>query len=242
MATLEPNKNAARRTDYSGSRFGILAVVRFAGTAKSHRTWECLCDCGNTRVFRTVDLLTGRCRSCGCKGHNRKHRRTHTPEYIAWRHIKDRCFNTAAPNYDDYGGRGIGMCVEWRESFEAFFAYVGERPSAKHSIDRFPNNNGNYEPGNVRWATQAAQNRNTRRNVFIEYGGIRLTITDWGKRLGILDVTLRTRIRKWGVERAFTTPIVVKTRNGRMKRYSQLQPVSDKIRSIMSATPVPSVG
>jgi hypothetical protein len=85
-----------------------------------------------------------------------------TPEYTAWREMKRRCY-TPGRYFKDYGGRGIRVCPEWVNDFQAFFEHVGRRPSPEHSLDR-KNNEGHYEPGNVRWATKAEQSHNTRRS------------------------------------------------------------------------------
>jgi hypothetical protein len=133
------------------------------------------------------------------------HGASYGPEYGAWKGIKRRCFNPKARNYRDYGGRGITMCQRWRDSFAAFFADVGPRPSADHSVERV-NNDGHYEPDNVRWATQAEQSRNRRNNRFVEALGERLTVTDWCARLGVCDKTLLNRIKRFGAERAVLLP------------------------------------
>lgn len=91
-----------------------------------------------------------------------KHGLSQTAEYRCWQQIKARCLNPEHSAYPDYGGRGVTICPEWVSSFETFCAHVGPRPSPKHSLDRFPNNDGSYEPGNVRWATADEQNRNRR--------------------------------------------------------------------------------
>lgn len=91
------------------------------------------------------------------RGAKPKHRMCSTPEYRAWAGAIERC-----KRHENYAGRGITVCAEWRNSFEAFYAHVGPRPSPAHSLDRFPDNDGNYEPGNVRWATRTQQNRNRR--------------------------------------------------------------------------------
>lgn len=83
-------------------------------------------------------------------------------EYNSWSGAKYRCFNPKGNGWKNYGGRGITMCPQWRNNFWAFFAHVGRKPSPTHSIDRYPDMNGHYEPGNVRWATKQEQARNSR--------------------------------------------------------------------------------
>lgn len=95
---------------------------------------------------------------------NKKHGRYGTPEWNSWHGIIQRCTNVSNKDWRHYGGRGIKVCDEWRNSFVAFFNYVGLKPSPSHSIDRFPNPAGDYEPGNVRWATKKEQ-RETARNL-----------------------------------------------------------------------------
>jgi hypothetical protein len=90
------------------------------------------------------------------------HRRI-SPEYTSWQAMKARCSNPNLSAFKYYGGRGISVCARWRDSFEEFLADMGRRPSMAHTLDRFPNNNGNYEPGNVRWATKSEQLKNRRR-------------------------------------------------------------------------------
>ena len=88
-------------------------------------------------------------------------RRRPTSEYMAWVSMKQRCLNPRHRDYVNYGGRGIGVCLEWQTSFEAFFRDVGPRPGRGYSLDRI-NNDAGYAPGNVRWATASQQNRNQR--------------------------------------------------------------------------------
>jgi len=129
-----------------------------------------------------------------------------TPEYRIWSHAKSRCHNPNDAAYQNYGGRGVVMCQEWRESFEAFLAHVGPRPSSAHSIDRYPNNDGNYEPGNVRWATKKEQERNKRTNRVVEYEGVQRTMKEWAEVFGIKYETLIRRVDAYGVDEAFALP------------------------------------
>lgn len=129
-----------------------------------------------------------------------------TPEYRIWSGIKTRCHNPRDHGYFNYGGRGITMWTAWRESFEAFFADVGRRPSAKHSIDRVDNNRG-YEPGNVRWATRSEQARNRRGNRLLTFNGATRTATEWAAFYDMSIQCLAYRLKAgWSVERALTTP------------------------------------
>jgi hypothetical protein len=156
--------------DLSGQTFGRLTVIGRDDTYHAHgeARWECLCLCGTLMRARGTHLRAGSSRSCGClsadKTSERNRRsKTHgmslTPEYEAYKSAKDRCTNPRAKAWKDYGGRGIRFLFT---SFEEFFAHLGPRPSAKHSLDRFPNNDGHYGLGNVRWATKVEQEHNKR--------------------------------------------------------------------------------
>lgn len=165
--------------DLSGPRFNNLVVLHAAPTRKGKSMWSCQCDCGSVIEVPRCNIVTEqtkRCWQCRTKqlsAVNRKHGQAGTNDgskkcskvYGAWLHIKSRCFNPNIPYFWRYGGRGITMCDEWRNSFQAFRDYIGEAPSPKHSIDRYPNRDGNYEPGNVRWATQREQVVNRDRKV-----------------------------------------------------------------------------
>ncbi len=126
-------------------------------------------------------------------GHARMSNRT--PEFIAWANMLDRCYNPNKPNYKDYGGRGIMVCERWGDSFENFLSDMGLRPSDKHSLDRFPNNDGNYEPSNCRWATRPQQQANTTRNVILSHNGKSMNIKEWSKETGIAQSVIAYRIK-----------------------------------------------
>ena len=129
-----------------------------------------------------------------------------TPEYAAWIAMKARCYNPKTESFPHYGGRGIIVCSEWIDSYDTFLRDVGPRPSVMHSLER-SNTNGNYEPGNVKWATSREQNNNRRFNHFLEFNGKRQTVTQWSRDLGVNDTLLFMRLKNgWSVERALTTP------------------------------------
>jgi hypothetical protein len=121
--------------------------------------------------------------------------------------MKNRCFNVNGEDFHLYGGRGVTVCDRWRDSYPAFLADMGPRPSPAHSIDRFPDPNGNYEPGNCRWATMKEQQNNRRNNHRVTHGGLTLTVTDWSLRTGLSRQLIRYRLSHgWSVERALASP------------------------------------
>lgn len=155
--------------DLTRQRFGRLVVLQYDSNDKHGSSmWQCRCDCGNHALVRSGNLLRGIAQSCGCKrrngkafkhGHNRIHLRTST--YQSWDNMIQRCTNSKASHYDYYGGRGIRVHDAWLK-FENFLFDMGERPEGT-TLDRI-DNNGNYEPGNCRWATWKQQRANKRRN------------------------------------------------------------------------------
>lgn len=129
-------------------------------------------------------------------------------EYKIWCGIKSRCYNKRCRGYRHYGGKGVTMHQAWKDDFAAFLAEVGSCPSPLHSLDRFPNRRGNYEPGNVRWATDVEQNRNSDHNTLVTLDGRTLCISEWAAEKGINYKTLLSRHYKlgWSWEEALSTP------------------------------------
>lgn len=124
-----------------------------------------------------------------------KHGLSKTPEYRIWAGICQRCNNSKRNEFNRYGGSGITLCAEWRESFSAFYQALGPRPSPRHSVDRIDNSKG-YEPRNVRWATpeQQAQNSSIARPV--TYRGRTMTVSEWARETGIGFTTLIARLNR----------------------------------------------
>jgi hypothetical protein len=158
------------RKQYLGVRFGRLVVIgeSLPGPYRARRLLV-RCDCGTEKTVWLVNLVGGDTKSCGClqqewvaEQRARGEERAKIPEYRAWAQMIHRCTNPRNKNWKGYGGRGITVCPEWQNDYLAFLNHVGQRPGPKYSLDRYPNNDGNYEPGNVRWATAKEQMNNRR--------------------------------------------------------------------------------
>jgi hypothetical protein len=118
-----------------------------------------------------------------------------------------RCYDVSNPGYKYYGKLGVEVCARWRECFENFLADVGPRPSPEHSIDRYPDPSGNYEPTNCRWATRIEQGRNKRKTMFVEIDGKRVTVAELIVASGLNKRMVYKRIRRgWSPERALAIP------------------------------------
>jgi hypothetical protein len=201
--------------DLTGQRFGRLTAMRRVATENREPVWACVCDCGSTTDVASSKLRSGWTRSCGClrretvaatgRRTSTTHGRSHDPEYHVWRSMIARCENPKNIGYANYGGRGIKVCREWRESFEAFIKDMGDRPEGME-IDR-KNSDGPYEPGNCRWATSGENTRNRRVTPMYTHQGRTMALGAWAEATGIPYRILKDRVRKnWAIERALTTP------------------------------------
>lgn len=210
---FQPKPTAHNFIDLTGERYGRLVVLGYAGYLFGCRTaWWCKCDCGTIKRIAGNAMRRGRTTSCGCYAAeltpSKTHGRRKSGAYSSWAAMKTRCTNPNSKSYADYGGRGIKICERWLNSFENFLEDMGERPKG-HSIERV-DNDGDYEPGNCRWASQRAQVNNTRQNRYLEFDGRSQTISQWAKETGIERRTIARRLGLgWSIERALTEKPVV---------------------------------
>lgn len=203
--------------DLTGQKFGKLLVLERCGSDKNgNAMWKCRCDCGNITVKAGMYLRNGDTKSCGCLHHEEvsammsTHGKSKTRLYRVWAGIKNRCYNQNADNYRYYGGRGISMCDEWRDDFEAFAhwafenGYDEDAPPQACTIDRIDVSTG-YCPTNCRWVGHKEQCNNQTSNKIIVYNGISRTMSEWADTLGIKYTTLRARLRRGDpIDKAFS--------------------------------------
>lgn len=212
-----------------GARFGRLTIVgwqfRIRG-ATGYTTWQCVarCVCGGVCVVGVMNLIRGLSTSCGCYAkevsasngkRRRRHGETRQALHVVWINIKARCYNCHHAAYANYGGRGIKMDAQWRDSYETFRDYcVAHGYSAGMQIDRYPDKDGNYEPGNIRFCTSRDNNRNRRNTLYVTAWGETKSLMEWAGdvRCVVTSDTLRRRItggvrnNAWKPERALSTP------------------------------------
>lgn len=206
---------AAMRIDISNQRFGrLITIKRVIPPGESKNKWLCRCDCGNECLVRTSDLRSGRTQSCGCLKteldhmRNRSHGMSCTSLHKRWRSIKDRCFNPKNKSYKNYGGRGITMCSEWKNSFESFRDWALSNGYKESLTIERRNVNGDYEPSNCLWIPLKEQAKNRRSSHLLTFNGETHNIREWSKILGIPENRIRYRIQNgYTTEKALTMPV-----------------------------------
>jgi len=197
------------KIDLTGLVFGRLKVLKDSGerNTKGEVKWLCVCNCGEITTVVGGNLRNKHSTACNDCGHV-KDRLRKTPEGSIWKSMLRRCYNQEDEAYHNYGGRGITVCPRWFDDelgLVNFINDMGARISTQYSIDRI-DNNGNYEPGNCRWATTLEQGRNRRNNKILTYNGRSLCQSEWAAELGISSGSLQSRFKAgWSLEKALTT-------------------------------------
>lgn len=198
--TLREMQNEAHQVE----TFGSLRLLR-TERGSSHTWGVCRCVCGKEHRAYLSHLRAGKIKSCGCQrptlvaqsrtrhGHARVS--GNSPEYASWLAMIRRCYEPRNNRFARYGGRGISVCQRWRDSFEAFFADMGPKPTSRHQVDRI-DNDGNYEPGNCRWSSHVEQQQNTSRTRRLTHSGMTLSIAAWSRRLGLPSRTIVSRLSR----------------------------------------------
>lgn len=200
----------ANTDDISGKKFGKLLVIKISPTEHGDAYFECLCDCGNKKIVRGVDLKRGSVKSCGCLRDNfvpknKTHGMSKTRLFRIWAGMRQRCENPNNQKYNIYGGRGIKVCQEWQE-FIPFMEWAYDNGYKDNlTIDRV-DSNGNYEPSNCRWSSLKKQANNTRSTIFLTYNGETKPASEWSEITGIPQNTITARKRKgWDDKRNIET-------------------------------------
>lgn len=202
-----------------GQRYGRLRVLAAAPRRGHNPAWFCRCDCGTATVAIASNLRGGNTQSCGCyhaevtSAVKTIHGRCKSTEYTSHQAMMARCYSSANIGFRLYGGRGIVVCDRWRlgedgkSGFQCFLADMGQKPTARHSLDRI-NVNGNYQPDNCRWATPYDQARNTRRNTWVEFRGHRMILADAIRLSGLNRTLVMQRLaRGWAMEAALNRAV-----------------------------------
>lgn len=202
-----------------GERFGRWLVHSEDLVKKSHKYYNCVCDCGAKKSVRDSTLSRGESQSCGClqkelQGDRmRTHGMSNHPCWQAYYDMYRRCYDPNRKDYHHYGGKGIRVCDEWLSGWESasgfrkFLEDMGEKPEGKSEIERV-DRFGDYCKSNCYWEDRQAQTNNTSQNRMIEYAGFTLTLSEWSHLLSIRSQVLCDRLNKlgWGVDRTLSTP------------------------------------
>lgn len=212
--------------DLLGKKFSRLTIISeaepFPSGGRNYRGVLCRCDCGTQKPVRLYEVTSGNTQSCGCLINERireaitTHGDTsgykHSSEYLSWTAMRARCLNPKSAKYPTYGARGISVCDRWKNSFINFLEDMGRKPTTKHTLDRWPDRGGNYEPSNCRWATPKEQAKNRSRcgpvGISITFRGETKTPLEWARLLKIPSTTIRERLKAgWSAEDALTTHV-----------------------------------
>lgn len=204
--------------DLTDKRFDKLVAVECVGrTNNGNAKWLCKCDCGGEKIVASWGLRSDKTHSCGCikREQNTQQFTTHGRKpyqlYQLWAGIKNRCYNKRAAKYPQYGGRGIAVCAEWKDSFEPFRDWALSNGYSKDLTIERKDVNGNYCPENCCFATQKTQQNNRRNNRRITFNGETNTMAQWADITGISYSAIQHRLdRGWPIEEVLTRPTRVR--------------------------------
>lgn len=192
--------------DRTGRQYNRLTVIKLSEEKgiNGKLKWICRCTCGKEVCVLGDRLTSNHTKSCGCLSteasialgkNKKKHGMSGSLEYYIWINMKIRCFKKTSPYYKNYGARGITVCDRWKNSFHNFYQDMGPKPGPEHSLDRIEND-GNYEPGNCRWATMIEQNNNRRNSNLFLFRGSYASIAMIARLTGIPQPTLVSRVKR----------------------------------------------
>ena len=202
--------------DITGKKYNMLTVVKRIENAGGMPRWLCKCDCGNFTKVRGSNLKSGVVKSCGCLLHRptHTHNMSHTPLYRVWNGMKQRCNNPNTPSYKNYGGRGITVCDEWNNSFDAFYEWASKGYAENLTLERIDNEIG-YCPENCRWIPKSEQAKNRRSVLKLQHNGETHSLAEWSKLLNVDYKLVHNRICKlgWTFEKAISVPCDINKRN-----------------------------
>ena len=223
----------SKKINLIGQKFGRLKVVEQSNNLHNRIAWLCKCNCGNYKVVTSTDLKTNKVRSCGClrkettiktTQKNATHHLTNTRLYKIWNSMKQRCYYKKQKEYNNYGGRGIKVCDEWKKDFMSFYnwaiqnGYDENKTTKEQSIDRI-DVNGNYEPNNCRLTTMKKQQNNRSNNRYIYYKNKKYTIAELSYKLNINYATLLWRINNNWKEEELSIKTNLNNKNIRRGKY-----------------------
>ncbi len=184
--------------DLTGKTFGYLTVLCRDETTIGARNskWICKCKCGGSTVAAYGDLKSGHTTSCGCKkyeSHNKRHGMSNTRIYRIWNQMKMRCYDKNRAAWKQYGGRGIEVCSEWKDSFESFYYWAMSNGYSDNLTIERVDVNGNYEPSNCKWISLEKQQANRTNTVLIADNGEFFTLRGLSEKYGIPQLTIKRR-------------------------------------------------
>lgn len=217
-SNIKEGRKVSKHAKLLGKKFGRLTVVKKLDSRNYHVHWLCECVCGNFAEVSTGRLNAGQTKSCGCLQKERaaEAKKTHglyfdengkrSKLYRVWGHMNERCSSPTSNAYEDYGGRGIRVCKEWKD-YKTFHEWaISNGYKEGLSIERV-DNDGNYEPSNCKWIPISKQASNRRNIRYLTLNGRERSLLEWSEEFGLDPSNVRTRLKRgWSVERALTTP------------------------------------